>query len=1180
MRERLSTAESVLTAAVAAGDEADLGRDIDPRSAPDASVWDHGRTVRAHVLEQLLRGGERSHGAAVRLTGVRITGGLRLHYGRLTRPLRLDLCWIDDIVSLVDLVTAGIELVRCRVRAVRAESVDVEGAFAMRECATGSVVMVDTRVHRSASFEDSRIVGEGETTPFIARNLVVGGDLLLNRARVFAQQDEAVHIERLRVESGLGLVGLRARGGVVLSGASVGGRVDATDAVLRNGSQTAFDAQHLVAAGLRARDLRCTGRFDLRHATIAGSVCFDGARLANPTGDALLAGDIEADRFEAEDGARILGRMSLPRGVVRDTLALRGVEIRNPGRQAVLATGASIGALVADGALFSGRVVFDEVEATSVRLTDVTVRNADDAMSISFQAATIRRDLNGSNLRCHGTLDIKGVRVGAAIFLGGAHLDGGGGGRALAASRCVVGERFVLGAGSFAHGDLDLAHADIGKSLAIDGAAVRGTIRLFQARVRSDVLLRGTYIEAPGIGVDAIGLRVDGRFTARGMVCDGGVRLTAAVADAVVLTGAQIHNPGANALIASRLEVRGDLIIGDDPYSRDKGGFRASGRAVLRDARVGGDLIFDGAVLSRPGHRALDVTSIHVGGKISLERTVVHGTAALDKAHVLRRIVVSNAEFTGHGVGSADGPVVLSALQTISDELLVDGGRFAGVLRLTGSSFAVGASIRGASITAPGGVALLGADLTCGILRLTDLDVSGEVTLTGGQIGSDFVVEGGRYRNPGLPAFDASQMVVAGTASVSDVQLVGTLLLRRATVGFAVLMTSVRVAVGTDPNGSRSPTEGLAVAAAGLQVEGNIECRELVTVGLVSFRDAVVTGRLIMRGGCMLRNPGRTALYAPGLRVAGAVELGHHDADDSDDVAVVGDVRLDRVHVGEIWFHSVSVEAARGSVRSGDGVADPDDPVVTLGDAEVSRRLSLDGLDVLEPAGGGDPGTIDLSGIRAGSVELPQGEAAIDLRDGEVRSLLLDLTDPTTVLLSGLSFDDPGGADVDTALAWLRRDPTGYQHQAYEQLAAHYRRLGAEADARTVLLARQRHRRDLLRSSSFGQILTKGWGYLQDATVGYGYRPGLAAVWFVGLLAVGTLYFWGRSIAPVEVGVHPTFNPFGYTLDLLIPLVSLGQDLAWDPTGADLVVAYGLIFAGAVLATTILAAVTRVLNRR
>jgi hypothetical protein len=504
--------------------------------------------------------------------------------------------------------------------------------------------------------------------------------------------------------------------------------------------------------------------------------------------------------------------------------------------------------------------------------------------------------------------------------------------------------------------------------------------------------------------VDAIGLHVDGRITARNLLSNGAVRLTAAVTDSLALTGARIINPEGNALIASRVHVNGDLIVGDDPYSSNAGSFWASGRVIFRDAVIGGDLILDGGVLRTPGHQALDCTGIDVGGKISLKRTEIEGAAGLDQAHVRRRIIVRDASFVGNGIDAADGPVVFSALQTTSDDLIVDGGTFHGTIRLSGSTFASGVSLKGSRIEARDGSALVAAEVSCGVLRLAELDVQGVIVL------------------------------------------------------------------------------------ARCRIAGELECRDL---------------------------------------------------------SVTGESR----------------------------------PLVTVRQAEIARQLSLNGLSVPNRHSLSDPMEVDLSAVHAGSVDLPHGECGVDLRDAEVRTLVLDPSDTTTVLLSGRSFDDPGGADVDTALAWLRRDPSGYQHQAYQQLAAHYRRIGDDAAARRVLLARHRHRRDLLQRS-FGHLLMKAWGYVQDVMVGYGYRPGLAAIWFAGLLAMGTVFFATRALDPVEAGVHPTFNSFGYTLDLLIPVFRLGQMLAWDPRGVDLWVAYGLVVMGTVLATTIGAAVTRVLGRR
>jgi hypothetical protein len=1183
-RDRLSPAESALRGAVGRGRDLNLGGNIDPRSATDTTAWASDRIVRASVIEDLLRDLDNRQVSALRLTGARITGPLRLQHGRLGRPLHLDLCWIDEVVTLVDLAAAGIELVRCRLPGLRAESVDISGALTMRECSAQSVVIADTRVERSVSFADSRITDL--VAPFRARNLVVGGDVVLTGARLFTRSGEdALRAERLRVENALTLTGIRARGSVVLAGAIVGGRVEAADAVVRNGAGVALDLQHLSAAGFDGSGLRCTGTVDLRHASISGVVSFDGATVHRPEGDAIRAGDIEADRFQAEDGARVNGRVGIPRARIRDTLAMRGLDLVATDGPALLAVGAGVGVVLFDDVRVVGELVFDEMTATTVRLAGARTRGHGRASSVSMRSANIRRALRLDDIETHGTLDLQGIRVGAVISLDRARLDGHGR-RALNASRVVVGDRMVFGEAFVAHGDVDLAHADIGKSLAMDGSCVVGTVRLFQARVRSDVLVRGAYIEADGMGLDAIGLRVDGRITARGLVCDGAVRLTAAVADSVIFTGAQVHNPDGNALIAPRIDVRGDLIAGDDPYARLRGSFRAVGGVVLRDAHVGGDLVFDGGEFTHPTRRALDATGIDVGGKVSMHDVRVSGTAVLDQARVRRRIIVSDAGFGGPGLGSVEGPVVFSALQVTSDELLIDGGQFCGAVRLGGSTFAVGVSVRSTTFRAEDGVALAAGDMSCVVLRLTDLEVYGAVALAGVRTGGDLVVEGGTYRNAGRVAIDAGRSTVAGTLSISATRLLGTLVLRRAQVGLGVLLHSTDIADGASPDGVPGTTGGQAIAAAGLRIDGNLECRALTTSGQISLADAVLNGRFIVRGPSHLTHPRRAALYAPGLQVDGAASFGVRHAEPGQELTIVGAIRFDQAKLAALSFRGVvlRVDTEPGSTPV---VAEPAGTaghatvpaLVTMRQAVVTHGLTMDGLEIVGTTPGAESVAIDLSELRAGSVELPQGDCAIDLRDAEVRSLVLDPADARSVMLSGLTFDDPGGADVETALRWLRRDPHGYQHQAYEQLAAHYRRMGDDQAARTVLLERQRHRRDLLRPSSFGQLLMKGWGYLQDVTVGYGYRPGLAAVWFVGALISGTAYFWGRSLDPVEVHVHPTFNPFGYTLDLLIPLLSFGQDLAWDPRGPDLWVAYTLVLAGAVLATTVAAAVTRVLNR-
>jgi hypothetical protein len=58
-----------------------------------------------------------------------------------------------------------------------------------------------------------------------------------------------------------------------------------------------------------------------------------------------------------------------------------------------------------------------------------------------------------------------------------------------------------------------------------------------------------------------------------------------------------------------------------------------------------------------------------------------------------------------------------------------------------------------------------------------------------------------------------------------------------------------------------------------------------------------------------------------------------------------------------------------------------------------------------------------------------------------------------------------------------------------------------------------------------------------------------------------------------------TWRPFFYTLDLLLPVISYGQQMAFAPTGAYQWLSYALITAGWVLATTIITGISRALYR-
>ncbi|HET6290675.1 MAG TPA: hypothetical protein VFG15_28510 [Amycolatopsis sp.] len=76
------------------------------------------------------------------------------------------------------------------------------------------------------------------------------------------------------------------------------------------------------------------------------------------------------------------------------------------------------------------------------------------------------------------------------------------------------------------------------------------------------------------------------------------------------------------------------------------------------------------------------------------------------------------------------------------------------------------------------------------------------------------------------------------------------------------------------------------------------------------------------------------------------------------------------------------------------------------------------------------------------------------------------------------------------------------------------------------------------------------------------------------MVGTGGWWFSGHPVRPLKQNEHPT-----YALDLVVPVVDLGQEKAWDPVGTDKMVAMALVVAGWLLATAVVAGARRLLSR-
>jgi hypothetical protein len=371
-----------------------------------------------------------------------------------------------------------------------------------------------------------------------------------------------------------------------------------------------------------------------------------------------------------------------------------------------------------------------------------------------------------------------------------------------------------------------------------------------------------------------------------------------------------------------------------------------------------------------------------------------------------------------------------------------------------------------------------------------------------------------------MPGFDGGGLRVDGYLSLSGSRIDGTVRLPRAQVSGGLRMNGARVSV-SDP--------GLwALFSGGLVVDAGAFLRDAEFTGGVRLVGARMNGGLFMEG-TALRNPGRRALDAQNIIVEDAAELSHG-------FTAEGKVRLRNAQV-----HGVLSFDRAGPMRN------PGAMCLHLSHMQVDELILTPSAPI--------EGIVSLAYSKVG--------------------VLLDNPDrwPERLRLQGLTYESLRGGGVTRRIDWVGRDVEGFRPQPYEQLAAWYRRDGNDHLARRALLHKQRARR------ASQPPHTRAWGALLDVTVGYGYRPWLAATWLGALLTAGTVVFGLIPPHPLkQPAERPDFHSLIYTLDLLIPFGAFGQREVWNPDGWTQWLAYGLIASGWILATALIAGATRVLR--
>lgn len=361
----------------------------------------------------------------------------------------------------------------------------------------------------------------------------------------------------------------------------------------------------------------------------------------------------------------------------------------------------------------------------------------------------------------------------------------------------------------------------------------------------------------------------------------------------------------------------------------------------------------------------------------------------------------------------------------------------------------------------------------------------------------------------------------------------------------------------------------------GAQFDGALYIRgDTVVTGEISLAGARVAGDVQICG-AILRADRQDAVFAPSLRVGGSVYLGDYPYGDARlSLDCEGAIFLASAEIGHDLFITrcaIAPKAPAGeSLFSATEEHGPEN-AISLARTRIAGILYFRENQIAR-------GVVSLAGAHAGRLrDEPAGPGA-----------------SYPIRLDGFTYDD-FSRHAETGLAarldWLARRPRDaeFTAQPYEHFARVLTLMGHRSDASTVRMRKERvlrrEDREKLRQRTGRRLrwwLSLGADVVTRYAVGYGYRPGRAlAIALVLILALGWFYqrVWeagdmAPNAAPIlvspgwqaAVADHPgnpaaawsapgaagqdyeTFQAWAYAADIVVPLVSLGQEAAWAPS--------------------------------
>jgi hypothetical protein len=559
----------------------------------------------------------------------------------------------------------------------------------------------------------------------------------------------------------------------------------------------------------------------------------------------------------------------------------------------------------------------------------------------------------------------------------------------------------------------------------------------------------------------------------------------------------------------------------DEAAMRSWGKSRICGATVIRD-------ILRGRLAADPDPHGLRLRGARITGRLDLENLTTDVNLELKDCFLEEGILAGNArlasvDLVGCQIEHPVEPPLAADSLTCSalglDEARVIGHAGGGAVRLLGAHISGQLSCIGADLRNDSGPALNADGLQVGqsmFLRdgftATGSGVLGAVRLAGAHISGGLECDGADLRNDSGPVLDAGGLQVSQSMYLRE-----GFTARGSGHDGAVRLVGAYIGGNLECDGADLQNDyGPALDADGIRIEramflrGGFTARGSGHDGAVRLLGARVGDQFVCTDAAFLNDSG-PALQADGLQVGPGMYLreGFTARGSSHD----GAVRLVGAHIGG------NLECDGADLQNDSG------PALQAGGLQVDQDMYL--REGFMAIGGGEGVAVDLTGTRVGGAFLFDSTLLEHTVDSHRRLAVEGLT------YAGV----PGLISPQGWRELLRHGTPGYAAQPYQQLAAGYRALGDERQARETLMA-QRDDQIARADARWGERL---WGWITKITLGYGYQPWRALLFLGAVMAVSCVLAWSLGAHGALAQTSKTATP-GRSCTV-IQQVSVGLDL-------------------------------------